>query len=148
MNPIGIVGKQTLTERAIDYALATFKRVDSDPVPLREDASTAHGFTYSGGGKIVVRVNPARQAILDQRRRDLRVARDEKVNGAGKIRDNALLVAKAIYDKAVAEIEQTHRNAAGNATLDFERAEQALLAEFSLPPQSVPASPTTTEPVQ
>lgn len=123
----------TRVERALDYALSLFADPKETTV-VRADAALAHAFEYSGNGKIVVRVNPARQQILDAKGRELRAAREERVNSAGAVREQKLKANKAAYEAAVAEIEAENRNIVAIADAEYEKAEQALLAEYAAPP--------------
>lgn len=101
-------------------------KIEADP--------TAHSFTYKGAGQILVRINPDRQARLDEQGRKLRDERDAKINGAGERRTKLLSEAKARYEAEVAAIEKEHRETAAIATKEFETAEQKLLEGFSARP--------------
>lgn len=116
----------------VSWLLTALKpALKDEPVAVRPDADTAHGFSYGGGGKIVVRVNPARQALLDDRNRALRKARVDRVNSADAVREQKLKDVKARAAAEIDAIENEYISIEVTATKEFLAAEQALLAEFS-----------------
>ena len=136
MSNTDVTVKTTLAERIADRIAGLLPIKDHSQV-VRVDATAAHSYEYLGKGRVVAVNNPERQKSIEAKGRELRDARDARINGAGAVRDQKLSEARRSHSKEIAAIEQEHASAATTATAEYEKAEQAMLALFAMPPADV-----------
>lgn len=117
----------------LDWAADRFV-ADAEPRP---DAGAAHRFRKVAG-KIVVELNPLREKECGQRFAVIEKARLDRVKNAESVRADKLKEAKARHAAELEVIEAEYRNVEATATSEFVQAEQALLAEFAVPPVVTP----------
>ena len=128
--------KTTLAERIADRLAGLLPIKDHSQV-VRVDATAAHSYEYLGKGRVVAVNNPERQKAIEAKGRELRDARDARINGAGAVRDQKRADAKARYDAEIKAIEAEHASSATVAYAEYASGEQAMLALFAMPPADV-----------